>query len=364
MNSGCSWKKNWEETKRNFSRWWNREGLVIGQWGGARTDHFHEVVKKPPIPERSEEAYYSNVRLRVKRNHYWLSKRAYPADIMPIANTEIGPGSLAIHLGSKPEIRKESVWYNPIMKDVADPENLPSLKFDPQEKWWKIQEGTIRKCLEMSNGRYLVGCPDLVENIDVLASLREVSNLLMDMIERPDWVLQKLQEINQAYFEAYDRIYELIRHDDGGAVYEAYMLWGQGKTAKVQCDTATMFSPAMFNKFVVPAMTEQCEWLDFSMYHVDGKEELCHLDALLDIEALDAIEWTPNAGEPLGGDPKWYDIYKRTLAAGKSVQAYLVFAHEIVPLLDAIGGEGIYVLAIFKDEAEVESVLEKVAQFR
>ena len=84
---------------------------------------------------------------------------------------------------------------------------------------------------------------------------------------------------------------------------------------------------------------------------------------LLEIEALDAIEWTPNANEPLGGDPKWYDLYRKILAAGKSVQAYLVWGHEIVPLLDAIGGKGVYVLAMFKDRAEVESVLKDVEQF-
>ncbi|MCP4628496.1 MAG: cobalamin-binding protein, partial [bacterium] len=88
---------------------------------------------------------------------------------------------------------------------------------------------------------------------------------------------------------------------------------------------------------VVPSLTEQCEYVDYSMYHLDGKEEFVHLDASLDIDALDAIEWTPNDGEPLGGDPKWFDLYRRILDAGKSVQAYLVWAHEIVPLLDAIG---------------------------
>jgi hypothetical protein len=29
------WKDNWPETKHNFKQWWNREGLVIGMWGGV-----------------------------------------------------------------------------------------------------------------------------------------------------------------------------------------------------------------------------------------------------------------------------------------------------------------------------------------
>jgi hypothetical protein len=184
------------------------------------------------------------------------------------------------------------------------------------------------------------------------------------MIERPAWVSEKLHEINRAYFEVYDRIYDMIKLEDGSCAFEAYKLWGPGKTAKVQCDTATMFSPAMFRQFVVPSLREQCGYLDHSMYHLDGNEQFCHLDALLEIEELDAIEWTPNANLPLGGDPQWYDLYRRILAAGKSVQVYFVWAREVVPLLDAIGGEGVYVLGLFRDEAEVEKVREGIEQFR
>ena len=85
---------------------------------------------------------------------------------------------------------------------------------------------------------------------------------------------------------------------------------------------------------------------------------------MLEIEALDAIEWTPNANEPWGGDPKWYDLYRRILDTGKSVQAIMVWPHEIVPLLDAIGGKGVYILAIFENVAQVEAALKSVEQFR
>ena len=44
----------------------------------------------------------------------------------------------------------------------------------------------------------------------------------------------------------------------------------------------------MFRRFVVPALTEQCEWLDNSMYHLDGTQCIDKLDPLLAIEALAA----------------------------------------------------------------------------
>ena len=37
-------------------------------------------------------------------------------------------------------------------------------------------------------------------------------------------------------------------------------------------------------------------------------------------------------------------MYRRILDAGKSVQAVGVKPEEVVPLLDAVGGEGMYVM--------------------
>lgn len=359
----CAWKLNWEETKQHFVDWWNHQGLVIGMWGAPLTDRLHESVEKPERPSTIEE-HYTTPALRARRNHYYLSRRCFPADILPIADTMIGPGSLALYLGSEPDITEETVWFNPTMNDDLHPEDRPPLSFDPENRWWKIQEETLKECTALGNGKYIVGCPDLVENIDILASLRGTPTLLTDMIERPEWVSEKVNEINQLYFDVYSRIYNIIQLEDGSSTYEAYKLWGPGKTAKVQCDASAMFSPAMFRQFVVPALSAECEWLDNSMYHLDGNQCICQLDALLEIEALDAIEWTPSPTAPPGGSPEWYDMYRKILNAHKSVQAWMLWPNEIVPLLDAVGGKGMYILALFKDEAEAESIYRSVEQFR
>jgi hypothetical protein len=333
-------------------------------WGGVPAETPHEEVERPERVSPTETEFYADAVGRSRRNHYRLSKQSFPLDMLPIADTMIGPGSLALCLGSEPEFRETTVWFGSIMEHESHPEKHGPLRFDAENPWWKIHEATLRESASLARGKYLVGCPDLVENIDILASLRGMSTLFMDMVSRPEWVNEKVHEINQAYFEVYDRIYEIIKLDDGSAAFEAYKLWGPGKTAKVQCDASTMFSPEMFREFVVPSLREQCAFLDYSMYHLDGKEEFRHLDALLEIEELDAIEWTPNAMLPLGGDPQWYDLYRRILDAGKSVQAYLVWPGEILPLLDAIGGRGVYVLGLFRNQAEVETVARQIESYR
>jgi hypothetical protein len=250
------------------------------------------------------------------------------------------------------------------MEDDSNPERRPPLRFDPDNRWWQIHRETLQACAVLGRNKYMVGCPDLIENIDILASLRGTQNMLVDMIERPAWVTRLVSQINQVWFEVYDRIYEIIALESGGAIWGAFRLWGPGKTAKVQCDAAAMISPAMFGRFVVPALTEQCEWLDYSMFHLDGAHCLCHLDALLDIDALDAIEWTPNPKVPSGGDPAWYDLYRRILDAGKCVQAVGVQPDQVLPLLDAVGGKGMYIMTHFDSLAEAEDMAAQVEPYR
>jgi len=217
--------------------------------------------------------------------------------------------------------------------------------------------------VELSRDKYLVGCPDLIENVDVLSSLRGAQTLCMDMVERPEWVEQKVWEINEVWFAAYQRIYDLIKLEDGSSAFGAFYIWGPGKVAKLQCDASAMFSPAMYQRFVVPMLTAQCEWLDHSLYHLDGTQAMKHLDSLLAIESLDAIEWTPQAGIETGGSKRWHDLYRRILAAGKSVQVVNVEPDEVLPLLDAIGRKGVYMLIQFKDEREAEQIGERVGNY-
>jgi len=357
----CSWKSNWEETKQHFLGWWRQDDLILCGRTVPRPAPREVVADPGEAPDAT--FYYSQPAWKARWNHQNLAGRDFPAEVMAVANTDIGPGSLSLYMGGEAELSWETVWYKPMI-DPDDPEGHPPLRFDPESRWWEIQEATLKGCAELAQDKYAVGCPDIVENIDIVAALRDPQLLLMDMIERPGWVLEKVDEVNQAFYEAYDRVYDIIKLEDGSSVFGAFSLWGPGKVAKVQCDTSAMFSPRMFSKFVVPALTAQCEWLDFSMFHLDGHQCIPHLDLLLEIEPLQAIEWTPDPQVPRGGSPEWYPMYRKILEAGKSVQAIQVEPEEVLPLLDAVGGKGMYIMTKFRDHAHSEEMARAVEPYR
>ena len=349
-----SWKKNWSQTRKRMLGWWEHKDLVV-QLGTP-------FIEKPVFegvedyqPAKDELQFYTDGSWRAAYNEYNLSRNTYGLETMPIADIMIGPGSLALYLGCEPGLSYDTVWYYPIWKDDQNPENQPSLRF-METKWWEYTVDLCKQGMSRADGKYLVGIPDLVENVDILASLRDAQTLMIDMVERPEWIQEKVMEINQVWFEAYDRIYEVLKDEEGGSCWGAFGIWSTGKSAKVQCDAAAMFSPRMFKKFVVPGLKEQCAWLDYSMFHLDGPECICQLDNLLAIEELDAIEWTPGAANPGGADPRWDDIYRRTLAAGKSVQVVQIEADEIIPLLDKFGGAGMHILSQATSQAQYEQL--------
>ncbi len=222
----------------------------------------------------------------------------------------------------------------------------------------------IERGMAESRGRYLVGIPDLIENLDILVSLRGMELVLADMIDRPGFVQEKVRQINEIYFTVFDLMREKVKDAWGGNAFSAFQIWGEGRTAKLQCDVSAAFSPAMFRTFVTPALSAQCRWLDNSLYHLDGTQSIVHLDELLAIEDLDAIEWTPQAGRPGGASPEWYALYRRILAAGKGVQVVGAEVPEVIPLLDAIGTKGVFVVVRASSEQEARALEEKVDRYR
>lgn len=348
------WKADWSLARAAFADWWAGTGLALHVT--APKDDPWEEFPAPPPPASLEQQWYDPA-YRAAKNLHELSHTFFGGVAFPQSKVSIGPGSLGLMLGCQPGLAETTVWYEPV---IEDPEAPFSMEFDRSRWGWTLHEALIRESLLHAPGRYLVGYPDLVENLDTLAQLRGSETTLMDLVERPDWVEERIAAINQAFFDAYDALWDLLRDPWGGAAFHAFSLWGPGKTAKIQCDFCCMISPRMFRRFVQPALAEQAAWLDYAMYHLDGTQALPQLDNLLSIEGIQAIEWTPQAGLPGGGSPDWYDLYRRIKAAGKSVQAIEVKPEEVEPLIAAVGPEGLFIHTAAPTEAAARDLLRRV----
>ena len=352
-----TWKENWEDSRQRYLDWWNRKGLVISMWEHLeKKGSPHEQVPGP-VPYKDRDQFYFDPSWRSEYLHYQLSRSSFKADILPVANTHLGPGSLAAILGAGLEAREDTIWIRHREKSSDE------IGLDPENRWWKLHLDLLKECREKSEGRYFVGCPDLIEGLDTLAGIKGNDTILMDMYLRPGVVLEQLQKINDIYFEVFDRIYDII-NVDGEMAFCYFSIWGPGKVSKLQVDISVMISEDDFRKFSLPFLREQCRKIDYTLYHLDGVDAIRHLDAILEIDELNAVQWTPGVGQPQGGDPKWYDLYKKILASGKSVMPCWVEPDELAPLLDNIGANGIHVLMHFKTEKDIERAMKIAEAYR
>ncbi len=352
-----TWKSNFDESKKHYLDWWNQKGIVLTMWEHLFKDGAPYVNIPEPAPAKDLDQYWFSPDWRSDYLNYQMSRNSYKADILPVANTQLGPGSLGAILGAELEGRPDTIWIRELHDFSGE------IIFDENNKWWQLHLDLLRKCKEKAQGNYLIGCPDLVEGLDVLASLKGSDNALMDIMIDPDTTLQQLQAVNDVYFKVFDQIYDII-NEDGEMAYCYFSIWGPGKVSKLQCDISIMISEEDFRTFAIPFLQEQCNKLDYTLYHLDGVDAMRHADALLELENLNAIQWTPGVGQPQGGAACWYDLYKKILAGGKSVMANWVTLDELKPLLDNVGNQGLNIQMDFKSEHEIDEALKIIESYR
>ena len=352
-----TWKTNLEETKQRYINWWNHKGIILNMW-----EHFqdgvepHADVPMPPAPRDLNQKWF-DPQWRAEYLDWYVAHSSLMADMLPVANTQLGPGSLAAILGGVFEGGEDTIWIHP------DPNYKDDIVFNPNHPNYLLHKALLKACKEKAQGHYYVGMPDLMEGLDVLAAIKGTDKVLLDTVMQPEVLEHQMQQINDIYFQVFDELYDIIREGDEMA-FCYFSSWAPGKMSKLQSDISTMISQDDYRRFVQPFIREQCQKIDYTLYHLDGVGAMHHLDALLEIDELNAIQWTPGVGEPQGGNSKWYDLYKKILAHGKSIMACWVTLDELHPLLDNIGGDGVHIEMDFHNEREVEQAMRIIEEYQ
>ena len=334
---GEGYKLNWAETKEKFANYWQHKNTgrplmcVI-----ARRPEVEQFSDGTPVEggyldqicqgkyyNMPKELYwkdmedkYQNAERIVARYRYFCDTHAFLGESFPNLNIDFGPGSTAAYLGSDIGFKEDTVWFK---KCLDGWDGVPKLTFDPENKWFKKHLQLAKDCRALAKDDFYVDMPDLMENIDVLASLRGAQDTLFDLLDEPEKVGKRIQEVTDVYYEYYDRFYDVIKDKDGGNAYTVFQIWGPGRTVKLQCDFSAMMAPEDFRKYIQPSLRTQSENVDHVLYHLDGPAAIKHMDALMEIEGIDALQWTSGDAGPDGTLPDWDVIYDKAIAAGKSI---------------------------------------------
>ena len=246
-----------------------------------------------------------------------LSNRLFLGDSLPVAFPNLGPEILAAFYGCPIHFGDYGTsWSDPILKDLA-PAQPFSLDLD-NPLFSKLEELT-GAMLEIGKGKFIVGLSDFHPGGDLLAALRNPQDLALDLVENPEQVKEFLTRLEPDYFRVYDFWYEKLRAA-GQPITSWLEMASYGKYYIPSNDFSAMISTKMYREFFLPGIIAECQFLDRSIYHLDGPGALRHLDTILEIPELDAVQWVPGAGREIFS--KWIQIYQKIQAAEKGILVY------------------------------------------
>lgn len=348
------YKEDWDKAKARLTAFWHQE--IVDRCCAAI--YVYENGAKAPeriVPGTDEERerYWTDPEEIIQRNRKLMENTYYAGEAFPCLFLDLGAGGHAGFFKGEKHYFGDSMWFFPSLQNPDD------LEFDENSFLYKKTLELARAFVEDSKGDYMVSMPDDTGNADALSHLMGPDELLPAMIEEPEAVQRALGKIEGAYERIMREVYDIVRdNNEGGSCIQWLSTWAPGLHAQMQCDMSVMISNPMFEEFIMPELRAQCGLLDNALYHFDGVEQIRHLDSLLSIPRLRAIQWTQVAGqEPC---TEHFAELKRIQAAGKSL-VILVTPDQIRPILENLSSKGLYLITNANSRDEADRMLRDIA---
>lgn len=292
----------------------------------------HEMLDRPPIRFTAHNADFAAAHLAAGRCWPDLKSRwfdaefqvdyfiesikgvAFRAETFPVFWPNLGPEVYAAFHGSELVFQTVTSYSVPLVKQWED---ASKIRFSKDNAYFcKIEELT-RVALEKSTGQFLVGYTDLHPGVDCAAAWRDPQQLCLDLVFSPDEVkdlIGRAMENFQHTFDHFDAT--LKRHGQPSVTWMGIPSFG--KMHIPSCDFSAMISPRHFEEFCLPLVVREVKPMTHNIFHLDGKGVAKHLDRILAVPEINAIQWVQGMGvdAPI---LQWLPLIKRIQAAGKSV---------------------------------------------
>ncbi len=284
-----------------------------------------------------------------------LKGKRFYGETFPVFFPNLGPAVSAAFYGCPLEFGEVTSWSLPIIEDYNQ-----GLKLDWNSPYMKKLEDLTRCALEVCEGKFIVGYSDLHGGMDVLAALRGTEPLLYDLVDNPEAPVALLDQICDEFLQVYDYFDAMLKaKGQPSATWMAIPSFG--KMHIPSCDFAFMISTKQFMKYQWELNAREMRHMTHNVYHVDGKGVARHIDEILQLPNLHAIQWVQGMGEDMP-IMQWVPLIKRIQAAGKSVMVDLT-RDELEDFIAAVKPEGILLTMASESEEEERAVLARVAKW-
>ena len=351
-------KPDYEKSHERYMAFWERE--IIDRPPVSIVLLKDKQVSMPPKEYKSHRERWLDIDYRAEAAAIGLANFIYYADALPIVFPNMGPEIFSAWCGCGYEFGTSTAWSEPCVKDWE--KDADKAVFNRQHPLFKLTVEFTQRLLEYGEGNFIVGLTDFHPGGDHLAALRDPAQLAIDLLENPEAVKAKLATSQKEYFEAYNIFYDMLR-EKGMPITSWLPLIYDGRYYIPSNDFSCMISRDMFIEFFIPGLIDEIRFYDRSIYHLDGPGALRHLDTLLDIPELDAVQWVCGAGNE--GFARWVEVYRRIQNAGKCLNLDITL-DELPLVFEALKPEGVWFSSIsgIEDKETADRVIKRIEAWR
>lgn len=334
----------------------------------------HEMLDRPPVRFAQHNAEFGSSPMQAGRSWPNLKARWFDAEFQadvfiesirgrrffgetfPIFWPNLGPNVYAAFHGAELNYGEVTSWIRHCVENWDD---IPRLKFSPDNEYFRGIEELTRIAMEKSEGRYIVGYTDLHGSVDCVADWRGPQQLCLDLLDDPGKVHEMIGVANENFLPIFDH-YDAILKAHGQLSVTWMAIPSRGKMHIPSCDFMSMVSTEGFVEFYLPSLQQEVKHMDHNIFHLDGKGMLRHLNEILCIPEIHAIQWVQGVGDdtPI---LQWLPVIKRIQAAGKGVVVDLQVS-ELESFISSMKPEGLY-LCIAAEEKDQEDIIKRVERW-
>jgi hypothetical protein len=333
----------------------------------------HETLARPPVRFAEHNADFASSHTLASRAWPNLKARWFDAEFQvdfflesirgrtfygetfPVFWPNLGPNVYAAFHGAELEFGEVTSWIQHCIRDWDD---LPRLEFSCDNEYFQGIEALTRVALEKCTDKFMVGYTDLHGSLDCVADWRDPQQLCLDLVDNPEKVHAMLRLANENFLPVFDHYDDVLKAH--GQLSVTWMgIPSRGKLHIPSCDFTALTSTETFREFYFPTLLKEVGHMTHNIFHVDGAGVLHHLNHILSVPQIQAIQWVQGLGDNL---PilQWLPVIKKIQAAGKGAVVDLQLS-ELEPFIGAMKPEGLYlcIAAEEKIQADILKRLEK-----
>ncbi len=347
--------ENFDDVKEKWRAFWNgdilKRPLVVAH-----------VPKNGAYENFTSESYYhlinNNVDAYLSTVDKMLEATWFMAESVPFFAPDLGPDQIAAFLGCEiysSDDSKSTSWVDHIVNIKDDWDKILPLKYDPENKWFRQYQEICKKVAEHAKGKYIVGVADYHTNADALSALRNPGGLCMDLFDCPEKITAAMNDVRELYSKFFESMNNAANINEETGYIGWIPFWSDKPYAVIQCDFLSMMGPDMAKDLFLPAIEEEAAYLDNNIFHLDGVDALRHIDNILAIDAIDAVQWVPGAGQkPMW---QWTEVLQKIQKAEKKIQVWDITCEEVKSIHKELKPDGVvYCVKDMNSRKEVDDL--------